>query len=200
MDVCLVHKHIGQLFELLHALHFVNEYVVDNNFFGVVGENSKCLTVAWHHGDRFYLKPNNLSYEHGIFDYVDFVDPDEVLKLTVGMLDRFLKTFGYKVLMEFFYNKNNMSLLVRLVRMKSRDDLKRMVIAIGASKVVEVYMVTPTIRFSLPWDSPTVKGRSNVIITEILETDTNRESISETVIEPESQPLQGDEPQKTHIS
>ncbi|KAL2553744.1 hypothetical protein Fot_07363 [Forsythia ovata] len=95
--------------------------------------------------------------------------------------------------MEFFYKRNNMSLLVRLVRMKSRDDLKGMVIVIGASKVVEVYMVNPTITFSLPWDSPTVKGRSNVIITEILETDTNRESISETVIEPESQPLRENE-------
>ncbi|KAL2546569.1 hypothetical protein Fot_15802 [Forsythia ovata] len=88
-----------------------------------------------------------------------------------------------------------MSLLVGLVRMKSRDDLKGMVSAIGASKVVEVYMVTPTITFSLPWDSPNVKWRSNVIITEILETDMNSESISETVMEPESQPLRGDEPQ-----
>ncbi|KAL2514947.1 Uncharacterized protein Fot_28918 [Forsythia ovata] len=84
-----------------------------------------------------------------------------------------------------------MSLLVGLVRMKSLDDLKGMVIAIGASKVVEVYMVTPTITF----DSPNVKWRSNVIITEILETDMNRESISETVIEPENQPIRGDEPQ-----
>ncbi|KAL2467746.1 Uncharacterized protein Fot_51271 [Forsythia ovata] len=88
-----------------------------------------------------------------------------------------------------------MSLLVGLVRMKSRDDLKGMVSAICASKVVEVYMVTPTITFSLPWDSPNVKWRSNVIITEILEIDMNNESISETVIEPESQPLRGDEPQ-----
>ncbi|KAL2522570.1 Uncharacterized protein Fot_26493 [Forsythia ovata] len=76
-----------------------------------------------------------------------------------------------------------MSLLVELVRMKSHDDLKGMVSAIGASKVVEVYMVTPTITFSLPWDSPNVKWMSNVIITEILETDMNRESISEIVIE-----------------
>ncbi|KAL2558418.1 hypothetical protein Fot_03157 [Forsythia ovata] len=79
--------------------------------------------------------------------------------------------------------------------MKSRDDLKEMITAIAASKVVEVYMVTPTITFSLPWDSPNVKWRSNVIIMEILETDMNRESISKTFIEPESQPLRGDEPQ-----
>ncbi|KAL2488305.1 hypothetical protein Fot_41597 [Forsythia ovata] len=37
--------------------------------------------------------------------------------------------------------------------------------------------------------------RSSVIITDMLETDMNRESILETVIEPESQTLQGDEPQ-----
>ncbi|KAL2519816.1 hypothetical protein Fot_23739 [Forsythia ovata] len=88
--------------------------------------------------------------------------------------------------MEFFYMRYKMLLLVGLVRMVS---------AIGASKVVEVYMVTQTITFSLPWNSPNVKWRSNVIITEILETDMNMESISKTVIEPESQPLQGDEPQ-----
>ncbi|KAL2457404.1 Uncharacterized protein Adt_46375 [Abeliophyllum distichum] len=160
-------------------------------FFSVVGENSKYFTIAWHYGGRFYLKPNNLAYEHGVVDYIDFVDPDEVLKLTVRMLDRFLKRFGYKLPMEFFYRRYKMSLLVGLVRMKSLDDLKGMVSAIGASKVVEVYMVTPTITFCLPWDSPNVKWRSNVIITEILETDMNRESISEIVIEPESQPLRG---------
>ncbi|KAL2545628.1 hypothetical protein Fot_14861 [Forsythia ovata] len=73
--------------------------------------------------------------------------------------------------MEFFYRRYKMSMLVGLVRMKSRDDLKGMVSAISASKVVEVYMVTPTITFSLPWDSPNVKWKSNVIITEILETE-----------------------------
>ncbi|KAL2489713.1 hypothetical protein Fot_43005 [Forsythia ovata] len=150
----------------------------------------KTPNTFWHHGGRFYLKPNNLAYEHGDLDYVDFVDPDEVIKLTVRRLDRFLKCFGYKVPMKFFYMRYKMSLLVGLVKMK-----REMVNVIGASKVVEVYMVSPTITFSLPWDSPTVKGRSSVIIIEILETDMNRESILETVIQPESQPLRGDEPQ-----
>ncbi|KAL2487272.1 hypothetical protein Adt_32028 [Abeliophyllum distichum] len=150
------------------------------------GENSKYFTIAWHHSSRSYLKPNNLAYEHGVLDYIDFVDPDGVLKLTIGRLDRFLKFFRYKVLMEFFYMRYKMLLLVKLVRMKSRDDLKGMVSAIGTLKVLEVYMIFPAITFSLPWDSPTVKMRNSVIITEILEMDTNSESISEIVIEPES--------------
>ncbi|KAL2529448.1 hypothetical protein Fot_22049 [Forsythia ovata] len=87
--------------------------------------------------------------------------------------------------MEFFYQMYRISLLVGLVRIKICEDLKGMVNAIGGSKVVEVYLVSTTSTFSLPWDSPTMKGMSSIIITEILESDTIREPRSETVIQPE---------------
>ncbi|KAL2496798.1 hypothetical protein Fot_40555 [Forsythia ovata] len=154
-----------------------------------MSENSMYFTNVWHHGGRFYLKSNNLSYEHGQLECVDFVDPDDVITLIVGKLDRFLKCFGYKVPMEFFYRRYRMSLLVELVRMKIHEDLKRMLNVVGSLKVVEVYMVSPTPLFSLPWDSPTGKGRTSVIITEISESDMIREPRSETFIQPESQPL-----------
>ncbi|KAL2508280.1 hypothetical protein Fot_31927 [Forsythia ovata] len=87
-----------------------------------------------------------------------------------------------------------MSLLVRLVRMKTREDLKGMLNGIGSSNVVKVYIVSPTQTFALPWDLPTVKWRSNVIIKEILESKTIREPRSEKVIKPESQSFHGNEP------
>ncbi|KAL2546157.1 hypothetical protein Fot_15390 [Forsythia ovata] len=48
----------------------------------VVGDNSKYFTIAWYHVSKFYLKPNNLAYEHSKSDYLDFVDSDDVHSLT----------------------------------------------------------------------------------------------------------------------
>ncbi|KAL2530492.1 Uncharacterized protein Fot_23093 [Forsythia ovata] len=79
------------------------------------------------------------------------------------------------------------------LRMKTCEDLKGVLNVIGSSKVVEVFMVSPTPTFCLPWDSSIVKRRSSVIITKILEPDTIREPRSKTVIQLESQPLRGDE-------
>ncbi|KAL2456702.1 Uncharacterized protein Fot_56730 [Forsythia ovata] len=46
-------------------------------------ENTKQFTIAWHYGGRFFVKPNNLKYEHGKVEYMDFVEVDDFKKLTV---------------------------------------------------------------------------------------------------------------------
>ncbi|KAL2521011.1 hypothetical protein Fot_24963 [Forsythia ovata] len=76
-----------------------------------------------------------------------------------------------------------MPLLIRLVAIKTREDMLN---EIGSSKVVEVYMVFPTQKFALPCDSSNVKWKSNVVIEEIMESETN--------FQPESQPIRGDDP------
>ncbi|KAL2552228.1 Uncharacterized protein Fot_05847 [Forsythia ovata] len=54
------------------------------------------------------------------------------------------------------------------------------------STLLEVYLVPPARTFVLSWESPTVKWKTNVVIEEIVESDSIRV--------PESQPLSGEEP------
>ncbi|KAL2529269.1 Uncharacterized protein Fot_21870 [Forsythia ovata] len=79
-----------------------------------------------------------------------------------------------------------MSLLNGLVRIKNMEDVKIMLDGIGRSTLLEVYLVSPARTFVLSWESLTVKWKTNVVIEEIVESDSIRV--------PESQPLSGKEP------
>ncbi|KAL2501776.1 uncharacterized protein Fot_35624 [Forsythia ovata] len=116
----------------------------------VYGENSKHFTIAWHYGNIFFLKPNNLKYEHGKVNYMDFVDVDDFSELTADRVARFIKYLGYKILIGVLYRRDRMFLLNGLVRIKTIEDVKVMSSGIGSSKLVEVYLVPHSRTFVLP--------------------------------------------------
>ncbi|KAL2513918.1 hypothetical protein Fot_27889 [Forsythia ovata] len=152
----------------------------------VYEENTKKFTIAWHYGGRFFVKPNNLKYEHGKVEYMDFVEVDDFKKLTVDRVARFMMYLGYKLPVGVLYKSERMSLLNGLVRIKNMEDVKIMLDGIGTSTLLEVYLVLPARTFVLSWESPTVKWKTNVVIEEIVE--------PESIRVPESQPLSGEEP------
>ncbi|KAL2508747.1 hypothetical protein Fot_32394 [Forsythia ovata] len=78
-------------------------------------ENTNQFTIAWHYGGRFFVKPNNLKYEHGQVEYMDFVEVDDFKKLTVDRVARFMIYLGYKLLVGVLYMRERMSLLNGLV-------------------------------------------------------------------------------------
>ncbi|KAL2494876.1 FIP1[V]-like protein [Forsythia ovata] len=160
----------------------------------VYGENTKKFTIAWHYGGKFFPKPNNLKYEHGKVEYMDFVDVDDFSKLTVDRVARFMKYLGYKLLVGVLYMREKTSLLNGLVRINNMEDVKIMLNGISSSKLVKVYLVFPSRTFVLSWELPTVKWKTNIVIEEILEPDSIREPDLEKVMQPKSQPLSGDEP------
>ncbi|KAL2489662.1 Uncharacterized protein Fot_42954 [Forsythia ovata] len=137
-----------------------------------ISENSKHFTIAWHYGSRLFMKPNNLKYEHGKVEYMDFVDVDDFSKLTVDRVARFMKYLGYKLPVGVLYKRDRMSLQNGLVRIKNIKDVKLMFSGM----------------------SPTVKWKTNIVIDEILEPKTISELDLEKIFQAESQPLSSDEP------
>ncbi|KAL2551187.1 hypothetical protein Fot_04806 [Forsythia ovata] len=53
-------------------------------------------------------KPNNLFYEHGMVDYIDYVDSSI---LNRQLLDKLVEVVGLDLLMRFLYKKQKLSLL-----------------------------------------------------------------------------------------
>ncbi|KAL2553009.1 Uncharacterized protein Fot_06628 [Forsythia ovata] len=125
---------------------------------------------------------------------MDFVDVDDFSKLTVDRVARFMKYIGYKLMVGVLYMRDKMSLLNRLVGIKNIEDVKLMFSGIGSFKLVEVYLVPPSRTFVLCWESPTIKWKSNVVIEEILESESISEPNLKKVFQLESQSLRGDEP------
>ncbi|KAL2485962.1 MuDR family transposase [Abeliophyllum distichum] len=152
----------------------------------VYGENTKQFTIAWHYGGRFFVKPNNVKYEHGKVEYMDYVEVDDLKKLTVDVVDMFMRYLGYKLPVGVLYKREMMSLLNGLVRIKNMEDVRIMLEGVNRSRLLEVYLVPPAQTFALPWESPIRKWKTNVVIEEIVE------PISIRV--PESQPRSGEEP------
>ncbi|KAL2526208.1 hypothetical protein Adt_11262 [Abeliophyllum distichum] len=140
------------------------------------------------------MKPNNLKYEHGKVKLMDFVEVDDFKKLTIDRVARFMMFIGYELPVGVLYRGERMSLLNRLVRIKNMEDVKKMLDGIGNSKFLEVYLVPPARTFVLSWESPTVKWRTNVVIEEIIESDSIKEPDLEKITQPKSQPLSGEEP------
>ncbi|KAL2554080.1 hypothetical protein Fot_07699 [Forsythia ovata] len=122
-----------------------------------VGENSKEFTIVWYYGGKFFIKPNNLKYEHGKVEYMDFFDVDDFSKLTVDRVAKFMKYLGYKLSVGVLYKRDMI------------EDVKLMFSGIGSSKLVIVYFAPPSRTFVLSYESLTVKWKSNVVIEEILE-------------------------------
>ncbi|KAL2527100.1 hypothetical protein Adt_12154 [Abeliophyllum distichum] len=102
------------------------------------------------------------------------------------MVARFMRYLGYKLPVRVLFKRERMSLLNGLVRIKNMEDVKIMLDGVNRSTLLEVYLVPPAQTFALPWESPTRKWKTNVVIEEIIE------PISIRV--PKSQPLSGEEP------
>ncbi|KAL2494295.1 hypothetical protein Fot_38052 [Forsythia ovata] len=171
--------------DILFDLKNLNDQAV-NKFVTIPRKNTNQFTIAWHYGGRFFVKPNNLKYEHGKVEYMDFVEVDDFKKLTVDRVARFMTYLGYKLPVGVLYKRKRISLLNGLVRIKNMEDVKIMLDGIGRSTLLEVYLVPPARTFVLSWESLTVKWKTNVVIEEIVEPDSIRV--------PESQPLSGEEP------
>ncbi|KAL2520328.1 Uncharacterized protein Fot_24251 [Forsythia ovata] len=120
-------------------------------------ENTNQFIIAWHYGSIFFVKPNNLKYENGKVEYMDFVEVDDFKKLTVDKVARFMMYLGYKLPVRVLYMREMMSLLNGLVRIKNMEDVQKMLDGICSSKLLEVYLVPPARTFVLSWESPTMK-------------------------------------------
>ncbi|KAL2488962.1 Uncharacterized protein Fot_42254 [Forsythia ovata] len=73
-----------------------------------IPNESPYFTVKIHHGGIMLTKPNNLVYEHGDVDYMDYVHSSN---LNRELLDKLVEGIGPNLPMGFLYRKQKFSLL-----------------------------------------------------------------------------------------
>ncbi|KAL2516527.1 hypothetical protein Fot_30498 [Forsythia ovata] len=86
----------------------------------IYSKESTYFTVKIHHGGIMFTKPNNLVYEHGDVDYMDYVQSSN---LNRELLDKLVEGVGLDLPMGFLYKKQKFSLLEGLVRICSNVDI-----------------------------------------------------------------------------
>ncbi|KAL2514642.1 uncharacterized protein Fot_28613 [Forsythia ovata] len=96
-------------------------------------------------------KPNNLVYEHGEVNYMDYVHSSI---LNRQILDILVEGVGHDLPMGFLYKKQKFSLLEGLVRICSNVDVMLLKDRNGATKL-DIYLVPHTRTHELEWDRST---------------------------------------------
>ncbi|KAL2538172.1 hypothetical protein Fot_19563 [Forsythia ovata] len=94
-------------------------------------------------------KPNNLVYEHGEVDYIDNV---ESTILNRQLLDKHVKGVGLDLPMWFLYNKQKLSQLEGLVRIRSNVDIAKLLKDRNRATEVDIYLVPSRGTHELEWD------------------------------------------------
>ncbi|KAL2516358.1 uncharacterized protein Fot_30329 [Forsythia ovata] len=102
------------------------------------GKKSPYFTVKIHHGCIMFTKPNNLVYEHGDVDYMDYVYSSN---LNREPLDKLVEGVGLDVPMGFLYRKQKFSLLEGLVRIRSNVDIDMLLKDRNGANEVEIYLM-----------------------------------------------------------
>ncbi|KAL2498613.1 hypothetical protein Adt_24163 [Abeliophyllum distichum] len=99
------------------------------------------------------IKSNNLIYEHGEVDYMDYVDSRIFNRQLLHKLE---EGVGLDLPMGFLYKKQKMSLLEGLVRICSNGDISMLLKDRNGETQVDIYVVllTPTHELECGWSIP----------------------------------------------
>ncbi|KAL2485732.1 hypothetical protein Adt_30488 [Abeliophyllum distichum] len=95
-----------------------------------------------------FTKPNNLVYEHGDVDYMDYVHSSS---LNRKLLDKFVEGVGLDLPMGFLYKKHKFSLLEGLVKIRSNVDITMLLKNRNGATEVEIYLVLHLRNYELEW-------------------------------------------------
>ncbi|KAL2522323.1 Uncharacterized protein Fot_26246 [Forsythia ovata] len=85
--------------------------------------------------------PNNLVYEYGEIDYIDYVHSSI---LNRHFLDKLVEGVGLDMLMGFLYKEQKLSLLEGMVRIHSNIDIAMLLKDRNGTTEVDIYLVPPT--------------------------------------------------------
>ncbi|KAL2476591.1 hypothetical protein Adt_37327 [Abeliophyllum distichum] len=96
-----------------------------------------------------FTKSNNLVYEHGDVDYIDYVHSSS---LNRELLYKLVKCVGLDLPMGFLYKKQKFSLLEGLVRIRSNVDIAMLLKDRNGANKVEIYLVPPSRTYELEWN------------------------------------------------
>ncbi|KAL2525016.1 Uncharacterized protein Adt_10070 [Abeliophyllum distichum] len=108
------------------------------------GKESPYFTIKIHHGGIMFTKTNNLDYEHGDVDYMDYVHSSS---LNRELLDKLVEGVGLDLPMGFLYKKQKFSLLERLVKIRSNVDIDMLL-----KDRNKANLVPPSRTYELEWD------------------------------------------------
>ncbi|KAL2511125.1 hypothetical protein Adt_16725 [Abeliophyllum distichum] len=97
-----------------------------------------------------FTKPNNLVYEHGDVDYMDYVHSSS---LNRELWDKLVEGVGLDLPMGFLYKKQKFLLLEGLVRIRSNVDIAMLLKDRNGANEVEIYLVPPSRTYELECDS-----------------------------------------------
>ncbi|KAL2549033.1 uncharacterized protein Fot_10563 [Forsythia ovata] len=112
-------------------------------------KESPYFTVMIHHEVIMFTKPNNLVYEHGGVDYMDYVHSSS---LNRQLLDKLVESVGLDLPMGFLYKKQKFSLLEGLVSIRSDIDIATLLKDRNGATEVDIYLVPPSQTYELEWD------------------------------------------------
>ncbi|KAL2499039.1 Uncharacterized protein Adt_24589 [Abeliophyllum distichum] len=102
------------------------------------GKESPYFTVKIHHGGILFTKPNNLVYEHGDVDYIDYVYSSS---LNRHLLYKLVEGVGLDLPIGFLYNKQKLSLLEGLFRIRRNIDIAMLLKYRNRATEVDIYLV-----------------------------------------------------------
>ncbi|KAL2528831.1 uncharacterized protein Fot_21432 [Forsythia ovata] len=110
------------------------------------GKDLPHFTVKIHHRGIMFTKSNNLVYEHGDVDYMDYVHSSS---LNRELLDKLVEGVGLDLPMGFLYKKQKFSLLEGLVRIRSNVDIAMLLKDRNGANEVEIYLMLPSRNYEL---------------------------------------------------
>ncbi|KAL2482200.1 Uncharacterized protein Fot_43644 [Forsythia ovata] len=94
-------------------------------------------------------KPNNLVYQHGEVDYMDYVHS---IILKRQLLDKLVEGVGLDLPMWFLYKEQKLLLLEGLVRIRSNVNIAMLLKDRNRATEVDIYLVSLTPTPELEWD------------------------------------------------
>ncbi|KAL2559853.1 uncharacterized protein Fot_04592 [Forsythia ovata] len=113
------------------------------------GKESPYFTPKIDHGGIMFTKPNNLLYEHGDVDYMDYVHSSS---LNRQLLDKLVEGVGLDLPIKFLYKKQKFSLLEGLVIIRSNVDIAMLLKDRNGATQVDIHLVPHLRAYELEWD------------------------------------------------